>query len=128
MDAEYNGQNEQICDQTPIELPLGYQHPEDIQTMIARMVTNAEILRKQEEEGVDTEEEADDFDVMEEEIVVPSNHEYTEMQEERVKYERKKKADVQPESSPPKGTAESGSDPEEKPESRVDRQRPAVAQ
>lgn len=85
MDAVYNEKGEQIPDNTPVELPLGYEHPEDLQSIIRRMVTDAVIVAAQEADGVDTEEEADDFDVMDEEGVAPSNYEYTEMQEEQVK-------------------------------------------
>lgn len=66
-------------DQTPLEIPLGYQIPETLESMIARMVHNEVFYTNKEVDNVD---EADDFDVMDEEPILASKHEFTEMQEE----------------------------------------------
>lgn len=89
MDAVYNDKGEQIPETTPLELPLGYHHPEDIQSMIRRMVTDAAVVAANEAAGLESFEEANDFDVMEEDAVIPSNHEFTEMQEEHYHHDKK---------------------------------------
>lgn len=91
MDAKYNEKGEEIPDNTPVELPLGYHHPEELQDMIRRMVTDAAVLAAQEAAGVDTEEEADDFNVMGEESDEISGYEFTEMQEEQLVRERQER-------------------------------------
>lgn len=66
-------------DQTPLEIPLGYTVPETLEAMIARMVHNEHIYHNPEIDNID---EADDLDVMDEEPILVSRHEFTEMQEE----------------------------------------------
>lgn len=66
-------------DPTPLELPLGYEIPETLESMIARMVHDQQIYNNPELDSID---EADDFDVMDEEPILSSRHEFTEMQEE----------------------------------------------
>lgn len=75
-------------DQTPLEIPLGYQIPESLESMIARMVHNEVFYKNADHDNVD---EADDLDVMDEEPLAASKHEYSEMQEE---YYRKEKKDA----------------------------------
>lgn len=74
-------------DQTPLEIPLGYDIPETLESMIARMVHNERFYNNEEIDNVD---EADDLDVMDEEPILASRHEFTEMQEET--YIKEKKA------------------------------------
>lgn len=73
-------------DQTPLEIPLGYQIPETLESMIARMVHNEQVYRNPTFENID---EADDFDCMDEEPILASKHEFTEMQEEHYRKEKK---------------------------------------
>ena len=80
---EYDDQNREIPDQTPVAMPIGYEKPESLTSMIKRMVRNEEFLRKADEEGFDTDEEADDFDVDDpQDVHFTSDHEFTEMVEE----------------------------------------------
>lgn len=74
-------------DPTPLEIPLGYQIPESLESMIARMVHNERFYNNDEIDNID---EADDLDVMSEEPIMASKHEFTEMQEEL--YIKEKKA------------------------------------
>lgn len=71
----------EIPDPTPVELPVGYEHPESLEAMIARMI-RYESLRA-EEAGLESFEEADDFDVSDD-VVLVSEHQMTDMQEEYV--------------------------------------------
>ncbi|AXH74145.1 MAG: hypothetical protein [Microviridae sp.] len=78
----------QYCDPTPIEMPLGYQVPESLESMIARMCTDRvmqmELARQN--SGQDSEEEADDFEVDGDDDLdfQDAGHQMTEMQEEYV--------------------------------------------
>lgn len=83
MDAIYDKEGRELPDPTPIEIPVGYAAPESLQEMIARMVQCNEIKNNQD---IDSEEEANDFNVMDEEPV-DSRHEYSEMHEEFIKTE-----------------------------------------
>lgn len=69
-------------DQTPIEMPVGYHHPPDLKDLIAQMVQDDRFRNNPE---IDSEEEANDFDVADEGDLPASRHEYTEMDEEYVK-------------------------------------------
>lgn len=73
-------------DQTPLEIPVGYQIPETLESMIARMVQNEHVYHNPTFENID---EADDFDVMDEEPILASKHEFTEMQEEHYTKEKR---------------------------------------
>lgn len=94
----------EIPDPTPVEIPLGYEAPETLEQMIARLVVANDFRKSQEQQGMESFEEADDFDVEEDEF--HSEHEMTPMQEEYlgersaapVKHDRRKedKAKVVP--------------------------------
>lgn len=77
--AKYNNKHEEIPDKTPVEIPLGYEKPEPLESMIARMVRvhSMEAVRQ----GLESFEEADDFNVDEEEVPL-STYQQTQMQEE----------------------------------------------
>lgn len=83
MDAVYDKEGRQIPDPTPVELPLGYTHPSSLQDQIAMMIRVSEDMAKAND--MDTEEEANDFDVEDEEFAGDSRHVYTELQEEQLK-------------------------------------------
>jgi len=76
--AKWNDKGEQIPDDTPVEIPVGFQKPEDLQDMIRRLVRNEAFARTQ--QGVETFQEAEDFDVGDEpDLTTPYQH----MAEER---------------------------------------------
>lgn len=78
MEKMVKGQLVEIPDNTPVELPLGYEHPESLENMIKRMVRIHSQIAS--ESGAETLEEADDFD--EEDNMIVSDHQFTDMQEE----------------------------------------------
>lgn len=79
MDAVYNEKGEQIPDNTPVEIPIGFGHPEPLESMIARLV-RAESARVQQTGEAETFEESDDFESDEGELVSP--YQMHNMQEE----------------------------------------------
>lgn len=80
--AKYTEDNRsEIPDPTPVELPVGYEHPESLEAMIARMIRVE--AHKSLGEGVESFEEADDFDVEDDGELV-SEYQMNEMQEEYV--------------------------------------------
>lgn len=93
--AKYNEKHEEIPDNTPVELPIGYTEPESLEQVIARMIQANDFRKAQEAAGLETFEEADDFDVMDEGDIA-SEHEMDPMQEEYVipKEERVPRAPV----------------------------------
>lgn len=50
-------------DPVPMAPPVGYSAPPDLMTMIRSMIKSEEIRRKLDEDGFETFEEADDFDI-----------------------------------------------------------------
>lgn len=72
----------EIPDQTPVELPLGYKVPETLEQLMGRMIRNAEFNRIREAAGAETFEEADDFEVGDEENDGLSQYQLSQMQEE----------------------------------------------
>lgn len=102
--AIYNEKHEEIPDNTPVEMPLGYEKPESLESMIARMVQD--VSRRAKEKGtVETFEEADDFDDNEPELKSP--YQMTDMEEEQPRELSKwtpkptQKAQAKPETVPP---------------------------
>ncbi|UOF77153.1 hypothetical protein [Microviridae sp.] len=67
-------------DQTPVELPLGYEAPESLAEMIARMIRAEDFRKMSDAAGVESFEESDDFEMEEDEF--KSEHEMSMMQEE----------------------------------------------
>lgn len=87
--AKYDkGNHAEIPDQTPVELPLGYSHPESLEEVIARMIRADDFRKQQQAAGMETFEEADDFDVDGEDEEFHSEHEMSVMQEEFVEQKR----------------------------------------
>lgn len=78
----------QYCDPTPVEMPLGYQVPESIHSMINRLCTDRVTQMELEKQngGQDSEEEADDFEVNDGEELdfEKSGYQMTDLQEEYV--------------------------------------------
>lgn len=76
--AKYNERWEEIPDKTPVALPIGYERPEPLQSMIARMMRAATVHAQK--EGLETFEEADDFDCDDDEP--KSQYEMQDMEED----------------------------------------------
>lgn len=78
----YNEQGEELPDSTPVAVPVGFQRPPTIHEQIRMFVRSEEFNRRAQAAGVETWEEANDFEVGDEEFdEVPTLHE---MQEEFV--------------------------------------------
>lgn len=79
--AKYTQDNRmEIPDPRPVEMPIGYEHPEPLESMIARMVRLESERAGQ--QGLETFEEADDFDVDDDEGELVSPYQMSTMQEE----------------------------------------------
>lgn len=65
----------EIPDPTPVALPQGYQAPEPLNLIIQRIVKN-ELSRQAESEGLETFEEADDFEVLEDDSDLDFSSQY----------------------------------------------------
>lgn len=80
--AQYTKDNrEEIPDPTPVEMPIGYEHPESLESMIARLV-RVESQRAV-ASGEESFEESDDFDV-DDDNELTSEYQMSNMQEEYV--------------------------------------------
>lgn len=98
--AKFNEAGQQIPDQTPLEVPVGFGVPTDL-TELIRTLVRVESNR-QAEQGGETFEESDDFDVEEDDLHTP--YQMKQMQEEaprEAKFLREEKtsdppANVQP--------------------------------
>lgn len=77
----YNDAGQEIPDPRPVEMPIGFQRPPSLQETIQRLVRN-ELSDVASAGNLESFEEADDFDVEEEEFTSP--YELTEMQEESI--------------------------------------------
>ena len=63
---KYNHKGEELPDPTPMELPVGFTRPPTIEELFARLVLDPAAQRELAENGIETEEEANDFDVEDE--------------------------------------------------------------
>lgn len=79
--ANYDEVGREIPNKTPVAIPVGYHRPEPLESMIARMIRAAGVNAGR--EGKETFEEADDFDVDDDEKLV-SPYQFNEMQEENL--------------------------------------------
>lgn len=79
MGKGVNEKGEEIVDSTPMELPIGYEYPESLQSLMRRIVPA--ISQAADREGFDTFEEANDFEIEDEELP-PAPWEYSKDQEE----------------------------------------------
>lgn len=59
----YNKRGEEIPDSTPVALPVGFTRPKTLQQTMRELLRNEEFLRAQEAAEVESFDEADDFDV-----------------------------------------------------------------
>ena len=63
VSAGINQHGQEMPDPVPMAPPVGYHAPPDIIDMIKRVVRDEQLRAKLDEEGIDTDEEADDFEV-----------------------------------------------------------------
>jgi len=75
-----NDKGHEVLDPTPMALPIGATRPESLQDQIARMVRSQFMLQRQ-AEGFESPDEADDFDVEDDEDGFHSPWELTADQE-----------------------------------------------
>lgn len=59
------------ADGTPMEMPLGYKKPESLQAMMVRMLHDVEFQRRISARGMETIDEADDFELEDEDTMTP---------------------------------------------------------
>lgn len=70
-----NEKGQEIPDPTPVEIPLKFQgNYESLHEKILRYVRSEQFRQKMEEEGFETEEEANDFDVGDEDGELPLSY------------------------------------------------------
>lgn len=69
--SAYNERGEEIPDPTPIEVPLGFKAPIPLSEEIRRMVQNEAIQAELNAAGLETFEEADDFNIPDEDMSAP---------------------------------------------------------
>lgn len=72
---EYNELGQELPDPTPVAVPLKFQRQETLDEKIRRFMRNAQIQRDLSLAGFETEEEANDFDVDDDEVYIPTSHE-----------------------------------------------------
>lgn len=84
---KYNERGEEMPDPTPVEVPLGFRKPPTLHEQIKMFIRTEEFRRAAAREGVENFEEANDFELGDEEFdEVPTVHE---MQEEFIAQARK---------------------------------------
>lgn len=93
--ATYNERNEEVLDTTPVEMPIGYERPESLASMIARMINSTELQRAAQKQGLETFEESDDFD-MDDDGEMVSPYQLTDMQEDKPYVQPAQKPTKQP--------------------------------
>lgn len=74
--AKLNDRGHEILDNTPIEIPLGWRKPESLTEQMRRLIRTEMSIRAQ-DQGFETFEEADDFDVDEDDPLPQSEWEMT---------------------------------------------------
>lgn len=94
----YNEKGQEVPDPRPVEIPLGLRRPKDIHEMIHDALRGERMRLAAEQAGVESWEEANDFEVGEETELV-SLYQLTPMQDEVYDYDRsthqKEKRNVQ---------------------------------
>lgn len=81
--AKYNEKGEEIPDSVPVEIPLRFRTPLPLNEEIKRLIRE-EMSQAAADQGEETFQEADDFEVEEGDPLPFSAHELSEMQEEAV--------------------------------------------
>lgn len=72
-ESQLDRNGHEIPDPTPIAPPVGFQDPPTLEELIRTMVNNAAIQARLDAEGAETFEEADDFDVADDDQFEPSS-------------------------------------------------------
>lgn len=62
MSSKLDENGHELLDTTPVEMPLGFQHPEPLEERIRRLIRTS-VSQQAVENGAETFEEADDFDI-----------------------------------------------------------------
>lgn len=110
-----NERGQEVPDPRPVAIPLGYETPESLQSMIARMVdVHSRLASKQ---GLESFEEADDFNIDgEDDSGLLSGYQLSQMQEERPSEDPERKRDEEPRRSDDRSEVEtkSGSSTDER--------------
>lgn len=103
-------------DQTPVEIPVGFNQPESLESIMARMI-ETRFNQMAEERGQETFEEADDFDVSDEHELPKTPYEMVDMDPDEPFYpeapqpgEQAKEPTPPPVDPEPKAGAESASE------------------
>lgn len=82
----YHKDGKEYLDDTPISVPAGFKRPESIHDMIKRYIRSEAFREQAEKAGYDTEAEANDFDVDEDqEETQVTRHEFSAMAAEELK-------------------------------------------
>lgn len=63
---EYNRRGEELPDGTPVALPVGFTRPPTLDELVARLVLDPNVVADLKRAGIESEEEANDFDVPDE--------------------------------------------------------------
>lgn len=71
-----NEKGQEVPDPTPVELPIGYKHPKTLDERIMAMVRN-ELSSLAEKQGFESWEEANDFDMEDDELKDVPDDEYS---------------------------------------------------
>jgi len=87
---KYNEHGEELPDPTPVEIPAGFKEPESIQQLIARLV-RVHVSDAAARHGFETVDEANDFDVDEEEF---PETKYEVLGDERISEEHQRAIDA----------------------------------
>lgn len=62
----YNERGEELPDPTPLELPVGFTRPPTLDELVARLIIDPRVQAELRASGIETEEEANDFDIPDE--------------------------------------------------------------
>lgn len=89
MDQKFNKVGAELPDSTPMEIPLGAEVPESLQQMFGRMLFQ-EVSQRADAAGMETFEEANDFDIPEGDPTLDETL-YT-LEEEHINDERERRA------------------------------------
>lgn len=82
MQIQFDERGREIPDQTPVEMPIGYRRPLTMEERMQKYIRE-EMSRRAADDGMESFEEADDFDVEDEDEYDPiSGYEMSELQEE----------------------------------------------
>lgn len=68
MKPGYNEKGEEVLDQTPVELPIGFKRPMPLNQRLAEIARQEMLALQRDQELDETPEEADDFEVEDDQI------------------------------------------------------------